>query len=334
MLTAEDKVLYARLSEEERVRNGVPSAELARRRELGFSCVADRLAGLPVTHAVRTSPLGPAWASDVDVHLAEPLDPSVALSWGWLSLDRLLRQLGNPEEGRWAATDRGMVCAAVDFHVTPIPDAVTAVVARCRRRGEVRLREVLELRALARGLGQLPAHDPVVALAADVESGLGGTVLSAWRSGRPCAAPAPLPGHRWLRCLYRAVHQVIAPRVVVVIRGPASVSNQIASALQSDLMVAGVPAAVHPAVIAVARTRPGVVLCPSTGDDAMPSSHIDVMMATLRRFGVAVGPARSAAGALGRRSSATSGRGTVVIRSQSLDMDVRMAVLRHVLSVG
>ena len=253
----EDERLVAGLRGDERARNGVPDEAAGRRRQEGYDAVVARLAPLSPL-AMRVSPLGPAWSSDVDVHLAAPLDPAVPASWGWLPLDRLLHRVGSRGTGRWAATDeRGRVVAAVDLHDGPPPDPVAGVLDRCRRRGEVRLREVLELRALVREGSALPDGDPVAALAADVEAGAGGDLLARWATGTPAPAPAPLPTPalaRTLRGGKARVRRVVGPKVVVAVSGvDGAGKSTITGGLLEDLAAAGVPTT-------LVWTRPGLGL--------------------------------------------------------------------------
>lgn len=249
MLTDEDRALYAGLDAEGRRRNGIPDEATAARRAAGADAVRERLPDA----ALRVSPLGAGWSSDVDVHLASPLDPATPQSWGWLPLDRLLERIGSDGGGRWAVHDGGEVVASVDLQSGPVPDRVAGVLSRCRRRGEVRLREVLELRALLREGSRLPADDAVARLAADVEAGAGGSMLREWGSGQPAAAPAPVRRGA-VRTAKRAARTVVGPRVVVAVSGvDGAGKSTITHGLLRDLTAAGVP-------VSVVWTRPGMGL--------------------------------------------------------------------------
>lgn len=253
MLTAEDVAMYAALDPQDRERNGIPDPEEAHRREEGRELVQARLDAAGIPHHVRVSPLGAGWSSDLDVHLSAALDPALPASWGWLPLDRLLSRVGSDGTGRWAAVEAGVVRAAVDLDTSPAPDPVDAVLSRCRRRGEVRLREVLELRALVRAGAALPSGDPVAA-AADVEASYGGDVLRAWSTGGRREAPAALPVARTRRRVKRAARQVVGPRLVVAVSGvDGAGKSTITGGLLRDLTAAGVPAT-------VVWTRPGMGL--------------------------------------------------------------------------
>jgi thymidylate kinase len=82
----------------------------------------------------------------------------------------------------------------------------------------VRAREVLELRVLARLGNVLPSSDPVLAVAAGVEAGLGGEELSRWQQGPALPTPSPLPGSK-ARARSRRLRSALKPRVVVAVSG-------------------------------------------------------------------------------------------------------------------
>jgi thymidylate kinase len=109
---------------------------------------------------------------------------------------------------------------------------VLAVVERATRRREVRLVDVLELRALLRQGRRFPAASAVVRTAADIESGLGGRELVRWTSGRRLAAPASLP----------SVPGPMRKRFVVSISGvDGSGKTTLMDGLTTDLSSAGLP---------------------------------------------------------------------------------------------
>lgn len=120
--------------------------------------------------------MGPGWSRGIDLHLLAGVGE--ARSFGMDPADPFLHRLGIPSRGRWAVVEDGRVLAGLDLHLGPPPDPVTSVVGRCRRRGEVRVREVLEARVLLRAGYALPADDPAVRVAARVEAGLGGRALA------------------------------------------------------------------------------------------------------------------------------------------------------------
>ena len=204
-MTPEDQSLLEALPESSRVINGVPDPEQAAARERAVTIVEAALGELGSQAELRVSPLGAGWSTDIDVHMDSLPDADRLQSLGWLPLSRFSR---NPAEStRWAVTDGSELLASVDLHTSTAPEPVSAVLARCRRRGEVRAREVLELRVLARSGETLPT-DPIVAIAADVERGLGGDELARWAGGsrsQTKEAPAELsvsrlaPVKRFLR---------------------------------------------------------------------------------------------------------------------------------------
>ncbi|MGH2794803.1 MAG: hypothetical protein ACRDKG_10915, partial [Actinomycetota bacterium] len=184
-----DEKLIARLTEEERLRNGVPDADTMRRRERAVAIAVAALADEMLPNGVRTSPLGPGWSSDIDVHLSADPDPDRLASLGWLPMDAFLTAIGHAGTGRWAIVEHGEVLATADLHRTPPADAVAQVLERCRRRGEVRLRETLELRALARAGAVMPSKHPVMSIASGIEAAFGGSELARWRRSRARRAP-------------------------------------------------------------------------------------------------------------------------------------------------
>lgn len=227
----------------------LPDPELASRRQRAFAAVRQLLG--PEPH-LRVSPLGPAWSADIDVY--GPVDDRALVTAGWVSLDGLLAAVGSPSRGRWAVVVEGEVVGAVDLASGPPPDPVAAVLAGARRRGRVGLREVLELRALRRAGHRLPA-DPVVAVAAAVEAGLGGALLGDLaRAGRTAPCPTLLPG-RWRRRL-AALRRRTRPRLRVALSGvDGSGKSTAAVGLVSALDTVGVPAR-------RVWTRPGMRLGP------------------------------------------------------------------------
>jgi thymidylate kinase len=254
-LFAEDELLLARLPPDAHVANGVPDAESGAARERAAALAADVFADLLQPRGLRLSPLGPAWSRDIDVHVVQLPEPEQLSRRGWLPLDGLFRRLGSSGEGRWLVMDGNEPLAAVDIDVAPVPEATASVVARCRSRGEVRLREVLELRALLRDGHSLPARDPVVALAARIEAGLGGAELAAWADGPPLAPPAPLTSKR-LRAPVAKARRIASRRITVAISGvDGAGKSTLARSLEEALSRAGVP-------VTVIWSRPGMRLGP------------------------------------------------------------------------
>jgi len=135
----------------------------------------------------------------------------------------------------------GRVLAGLDLHLGPLPDPVASLVERCRRRGEVRVREVLEARALLGAGYTLPKDEPVINVAARVEAGLGGRALERWRDGPALGAPAPLSGHRFRRLL-RNWRAALRPRLVVALSGvDGSGKSTMSRLVTRNLDAAGVP---------------------------------------------------------------------------------------------
>lgn len=257
----EDVALLERLASDSYAANGVPGEALAADRAAGAALAADALAGVLVPGGLRTSPLGPGWSQDLDCHVGALPDHRELLEAGWLPLDPVLRRLRRPGEDRWAVTGHGRVLAGVDLHLDPPPPALSAVLDRCRRRGEVRLREVLELRQLSRTGVPLPA-DEVIEVAADIEHALGCSLLARWRTGtdRPC--PAPLPASRAARALRQrlsAVRGACRPRLVVALSGADGAGKStLATELTAAFERCGLPSG-------RVWTRPGLAVTPLHG---------------------------------------------------------------------
>jgi thymidylate kinase len=189
------------------------------------------------------------------VHLADRPDDQLLLAHGWLRLSGLLRRLGHPGADRWAIRVDGVVCGAADFHQAPAADAVHAVLDRAARRREVRLREVLELRALARSMARFPPRHPALAAAAAVEAGHGGDLLRQWLKGEPQRGPVRLPRSR-LPSPAAMRRRAVPHRFVVALSGvDGSGKSTTARRLAADLRAAGIP-------VAAVWTRPGMGLGP------------------------------------------------------------------------
>src|SRR5215210_6500217 len=146
-ISAEDAELLGQVPRAFRAVNGIPEPEQAAARERAASLASEALADLLLPGGVRASPLGPPWSRDIDLHLRAWPESARLEALGWISLDPLLHRLGISSRGSWAVMQEGRVLAGLDLHLGPLPDPVASLVERCRRRGEVRVREVLEARA-------------------------------------------------------------------------------------------------------------------------------------------------------------------------------------------
>ena len=238
-----DRALLEALPAASHARNGVPSPEVAQRRRDAMAVIRVVLADLVEDASIRHSVLGVEWSTDVDVHVREEPPVGRLEAAGWLPLDGLLRRVGRDGAGRWAVRDsRGRALALVDFDLGELPDPLEGVFARARRRGEVRVREVLELRALQRAGRTLPAADPVVGAAARAEAALGGTDLPAAPGDASVVPPVPVepaagPGVR--RRVRRP--QVASRRFVVAFSGvDGSGKSTLARAVGDELGFLGI----------------------------------------------------------------------------------------------
>lgn len=245
-LAPADEMLVARLSTSQRQANGVPTSDDATRRERAADLVARHLSPWLGEDGLRVSPLGPGWSRDLDAHVVEMPDASALEALGWLPLDQLLTSIGSEGRGRWAITEDGDVLARLDLHLTPRPDPVAQIAERIARRGEVRLREVLELRVLRRDGHVLPRR-PVIQLVADAERSLGGTELSDLAGGAEVGdLPASMPEIRsdrpWLGTMRRWASLLLGRRRTVVgISGiDGSGKSTLISVLREDLRRLGI----------------------------------------------------------------------------------------------
>lgn len=247
----EDTELLDQVPRPLRVVNGIPEPEQAAARERAAALASDALADLLFPDGVRTSPLGPGWSHDIDLHLLTWPEPERLETLGCILLDPLLHRLGIPSRGRWAVMEDGRVLAGLDLHLDSPPDPVTSLVNRCRRRGEVRVREVLEARALLRAGHILPDDDAVLSVAARVEAGLGGRDLARWRDGPALGAPGPLPWRR-IRWRWADVRSALRPRLAVAVSGvDGSGKSTLSRLVARNLDQAGVP-------VGRVWTRPGL----------------------------------------------------------------------------
>lgn len=248
---AEDIELLSRVPESLRAVNGIPTPEQANARERAAVLASDALADLLLQGGVRTSPLGPGWSRDIDLYLMAWPEPARLEGLGWIPLDSLLHRLGTTSMGRWALMEGGQVLAGLDLHLGPPPDPVSSLLSRCRRRGEVRVREVLEARALFRAGYILPSGHPVIRVAARVEAGLGGQVLAQWRDGPALQAPGLLRW-QWFRHQLTIARSMLRPRLVVAVSGvDGSGKSTLTRLVTRNLDQAGVP-------VSRVWTRPGM----------------------------------------------------------------------------
>ena len=252
-MKTEDIELLARVPRSLRAINGIPEPDQAAARERATTLASDALADLLLPNGVRTSPLGPGWSRDIDLHLLAWPEPARLEALGWVPLGPLLHRLGIPSRGSWAVMEGERVLAGLDLHLDPPPDPLTSLLNRCRRRGEVRVREVLEARVLLRAGYTLPVDDPTVHLVARAEAGLGGQALAQWRDGPALGAPAPLPGRR-IRRLWTNRRLALRPRLVVAVSGvDGSGKSTLTRLVAQNLEQAGVP-------VSRVWTRPGMGL--------------------------------------------------------------------------
>jgi thymidylate kinase len=241
-MRAEDAELLGRVPWSLRAANGIPKPEQVVARERAAALASDALADLLLPGGVRTSPLGPGWSRDIDLYLLAWPEPARLEALGWIPLDSLLHSLRIPSRGRWAVMEDGQVLAGLDLYLDPPPNPVASLLSRCRRRSEVRVREVLEARALLREGYALPADDPVICIAAQVEAGLGGQDLAPWKDGPVLYAPVSLRGHR-IHQLWANVRSAQRPRLVVALSGvDGSGKSTLSQLVARNLHLADVPA--------------------------------------------------------------------------------------------
>lgn len=191
MIDADGELLSA-TAQDHLARNGVPSAQETSDRQTAQTLILEALAGLLQPDGLRTSPLGVAWTDVFDASVSAAPDSRRLTERGWLDLTSLAAALGEQAGGWWAVMPDGRVLAGVRIRVGQPADPVQLILDRASARGEVRLREVLELRVLLRAGARLPTASPVVQAAADAESALGGRELVKWTSGRRRPAPVAL----------------------------------------------------------------------------------------------------------------------------------------------
>ena len=250
-MTPEDRALLDRIPETEQAANAIPRVE-DEDRESAVALVREVLGELLVEDGIRVSPLGPSWSTDVDIYLKTMPDRDSLVADGWVPLDPVLEHIGSPDAGRWAITDGTRVLAGADLHLVRPFDAVDGIVARCKRRREVRAREVLELRVLKRQGRALPRND-VITTAARIESGLGGDELAEFAIGPPLPAPSPLPGTALVSLASRLKPRRRKKFVIALSGVDGAGKSTVARSLHRDLIQAGLPAT-------IVWTRPGLGL--------------------------------------------------------------------------
>lgn len=252
-MTPEDQALIARVPESLREPNGIPSDDHIARRERAHELVQDALSDVLQPRGIRISPLGPGWSTDIDVHVGRLPAPEVFLQRGWLPLDDLLTRLGSDGAGRWAVFENGRVLASLDLHLVPPHRPVEGIISRCRRRRQVRAREVLELRTLRREGHSLPRH-AVVTAAANAEAALGGKELEEWREGDSIAPPVSLATPPLRKAVSTGARLRRRERMVVAVSGvDGSGKSTLVREVRSQLSEAGVP-------VTSVWTRPGLGL--------------------------------------------------------------------------
>ncbi len=245
-----DTALVAALPPHRHTDNAIPDQPTADRRERAAGAAAALLADEIVDGGMVTSPLGPGWDGDLDIHVRRLPPPGPLRQTGWLPLDGLLVAIGERAQGRWAAADFASILAAVDLHLGPPPrDPVQRVLRRCRRRGEVRLREVLELRVLHRqGLLTPATTSQALSAAAAAEATLGQHQLRDWRrDGILADPPVPLPLSVTAQWRRRVDHlrRALRPRMVLALSGvDGAGKSTLARQLHHDLTCVGVPCSI------------------------------------------------------------------------------------------
>lgn len=208
MIRTEDQVLLRRLPARSWRDNGVPSTDQARRQERLISLASSVLVDALVEDGLQTSPLGPGWSTDVDAHVKVNVPEERMLAQAWIPLKGLLHHLGVCGANAWAVVEEREVLGLLDIQTRPPPAPVEAVLERCMRRGEVRLREVLELRCLLRAGTRLPERHPALRAAAAAEAALGANMLAPWRQrGSTKLPPVPIPRAKIRRALGRALRR-------------------------------------------------------------------------------------------------------------------------------
>lgn len=238
-MSPEDAELLSRLPETRRAVNQIPSLESARARRRAADLVTEALGHDLPPGRLRVSPLGAEWSRDLDVFLEAPVEPERLEGLGWIALGTLAGA-GDPF-GRWAVTAEGKALAGLDVHVEEVRerDEVETVLARCRRRGRVGLREVLELRLLKRNGAILAGPAPILGAAARAEAALGGDELARWFDGSPEMPPIELAPRLSSRLRARVAGIVKRPVVVAISGVDGAGKSTLADGLATELRAAG-----------------------------------------------------------------------------------------------
>ncbi len=177
---------------------------------------------------VQCSPLGPEWSRDLDLWIAD--EPHLLSKAGWLPIDAFLGALGSPGRGRWAIRADGRILGQADFaaELKPaVPSSPAQLAAkaesRARDRGRIELREVLELRHLARNGHRSPTSE-IATAAARLEAQLAGNravklELSQSTADEAIARTGPSHKEEGVRRRLGAVRRWFRPRPVVALSG-------------------------------------------------------------------------------------------------------------------
>ncbi len=265
----QDWLLLSRLPSSLYEVNGVPSEDLARARERAAELVAGALADLLQPDGLSVSPLGPAWSTDVDAYLHEPVSPERLEQAGWLPFDGVLERVGSSGRGRWLVMDGDDPLVIADLQVGTPPDPVTAVLTRVRRRGELRLREVLELLVLQGTGHRLPAGEPAVQLALRFSDGANVASLPVALGSR-----VPLTLVR-ARKIAGRMRRSLRPRLGLAISGvDGAGKSTVAEMLLEDLGRSGIPAEriwTRPGLRIGALGRVGIVVKRVIRDNPAPA---------------------------------------------------------------
>lgn len=277
-------------SRERLMRNGVPDATTAAGRERCRDVLHEVLGHRMDDAELSQSPLGPRWTDRFAVSLRTPVDVEHLTRAGWLRIDGLLPGARDSPGslGTWAVVENGRVLASVRLGCGRLHERpAQTVLERCRERGEVRLREVLELRELRRAGADLPEVSAVLTAASEIESGLGGRLLAPWATGRVAQAPVTLRQHGLRR----------SRRLVTAISGvDGSGKTTLRAAIEQDLHRAGV-------LVSTVWVRPGMGLGPlvrlasfakqTLGEDPAPGIRV------MSRSGAGTSTPRSRRGVVG-----------------------------------
>ena len=229
-------LLLSRLPSARHEVNGVPPEDRAQARERAAAIVAEQLRDALQPGGLSVSPMGAAWSTDIDAYLLRAVSPEQLRQAGWLPFDGVLERIGSAGRGRWLVMDGDDPLVIADLHVGPPPDPVTAVLHRVRHRGELRLREVLELLALRDAGHPLPAEDRAVRLALEFAEGTHVAELPVAIGSRAQLRLAPR------RKIAGSVRRSLRPRLGIAISGvDGAGKSTVAQMLLGDLARSGIP---------------------------------------------------------------------------------------------